>query len=132
LVHIDTDTTIQPNAVRLLVEGELDALAVGAFNAAITRAALLHRRVELDLSEVDFIDGSGLSMLMNAASRARRAGYELAIVEASRQVRRLVEITDTADRLPPLPPTGDGGRAHAGRRFASTAAAAAGTPAFKI
>ena len=101
MVHIDTDTTTKPRVVRLLVQGQLDLTAVGAFGEALTRATRLRWPVEIDLAQIDFIDGCGLSMLMNAMSRARRAGRELAIVDASRYVRRLIEITDTADRLPP-------------------------------
>ena len=102
MVHIDTDTITKPRVVRLLVQGQLDLTAVGAFGEALTRATRLRRPVEIDLAQIDFIDGCGLSMLMNATSRARRAGHELAIVDASRNVRRLIEVTDTADRLPPL------------------------------
>jgi anti-anti-sigma factor len=102
MVRIHADITTKPGAVRLRVQGPLDLDAVGAFGEALTRAARRRLPVELDLGEVDFIDGSGLSMLIDADSRVRRAGHELTIIEASRCVRRLIKITDTADRLPSL------------------------------
>jgi anti-anti-sigma factor len=76
--------------------------AEGVFNEALTRAGRPGQRVEVDLGEVDFIDGSGLSMLIGAQSHSHSVGYELVIVGASRPVHRLIEITDTTDRLPPI------------------------------
>ncbi len=102
MVHIDTDTTTKPSVVRLAVQGQLDLTAAGAFGEALTGAARLRRPIEFDLSGVDFIDGCGLSMLINATSRARRDGREFVIIDASRCVRRLIEITDTAESLPPM------------------------------
>ncbi|HTA15659.1 MAG TPA: STAS domain-containing protein [Solirubrobacteraceae bacterium] len=130
MVHIDTDTTTS-KSVRLLVHGQLDLTATGAFREALAGAARLRIPVEIDLSQVDFIDGCGLSILMNAMGRARRAGFELTIVDASRQVRRLIEITDTADRLPLLE-RADGQRARAQRRLLGEAPAATQAPAFRI
>ncbi|HEY3959149.1 MAG TPA: STAS domain-containing protein [Solirubrobacteraceae bacterium] len=103
MVHIDTDTTTEPGVVRLHVRGQLDMLARGVFGEALTWAARLRRPVEVDLGKIDFIDGAGLSLLMEARRRARSAGRRLTIIGASRCVRRLIEITNTADSLPLLP-----------------------------
>jgi anti-sigma B factor antagonist len=100
MVHVDTAT--RPGALRLSIQGQLDLTAESVFNEALTRATRFARRVEIDLAKVDFIDGSGLSMLIAAEHRARRSGRQLTIIDASRPVHRLIEITGTADRLPPL------------------------------
>jgi anti-sigma B factor antagonist len=100
MVHIDTST--RPTATRLSVQGELDLTTVGALDEALIRAARTGGPVEVDLGGVDFIDGSGLGVLMNAGSRAREAGHELRIVAASRSVRRLIDFTDTADSVSQL------------------------------
>jgi anti-sigma B factor antagonist len=102
MVHIDTTT--RPGALRLTVRGQLDLTAERAFDAALTRAARFagRLRLELDLAAVDFIDGSGLRMLIDAQSRSHRAGQRLTIVDASRPVRRLAWLTGMADRLPPI------------------------------
>jgi anti-sigma B factor antagonist len=128
MVHIDADTSTEPGVVRLQVRGQLDLLARGVFSEALAWAARMRRPVEVDLGKIDFIDGAGLSMLMEARRRALSAGRRLTIVGASRCVRRLIEITNTADSLPLLPrPTATRrtgvrrganarGRAAAGRR----------------
>jgi anti-sigma B factor antagonist len=100
MVHIDTAT--RPGALRLSVQGQLDLAAERVFSQALARAARFGRRIEIDLGQVDFIDGSGLSMLIDAECRARRSDRQLTIVNASRPVHRLIAITGLAGRLPPL------------------------------
>jgi anti-sigma B factor antagonist len=102
------DTTVQPEAIRLSVAGQLDLTAAGAFDEALIRAARVRDVVEIDLAKVDFIDGSGLSTLMAAERRARRAPHRLRIVAASRYVRRLIDMTNTRDHVSPLVPAIDG------------------------
>jgi anti-anti-sigma factor len=114
MVHIATDTSTKPLAVGLFVRGQLDLTAVGALREGITRATRMSRVVEMHLGNVDFIDGCGLSVLIDAMDRASGAGQEIRIVETSGCVRRLIEITDTADRLAPPPIESVGGRAGVG------------------
>jgi|HubBroStandDraft_3_1064219.scaffolds.fasta_scaffold00899_9 anti-anti-sigma factor len=106
MVHISTDTGSKPRAIGLFVQGQLDLTAVSAFRCGLTRAVRSGRSVEIHLREVDFIDGCGLGMLMDAIARAQRAGVELSIVDVSRCVRRLIAVTDTAERLPLFSSTG--------------------------
>ncbi len=132
MVHISTDTTTTPHVVGLFVHGQLDLTAVGAFRDGLTRAARISHAVEIHLDEVDFIDGCGLSMLMDAVAHARHAGYELSIADASGCVRRLIEMTDTADRLPMLLPAQEARRAQGNSALAPKALETVGTPAFRI
>jgi anti-anti-sigma factor len=103
MVHIATDTTTKREVVGVFVRGQLDLTAASAFREGLARAARASRAVELHLGSVDFIDGYGLSMLMDAIAGARRVGHGLRIVDASRCVCRLIDITDTAASLAPLP-----------------------------
>jgi anti-sigma B factor antagonist len=106
MLHIDT--TVSPTATRLSIHGQLDMTASMSFDYALDRAARAGGLVEIDLGRVDFIDGSGLSLLIDAESRARQAGQALRIVAASRNVRRLIDITETAERISPFVPARDG------------------------
>ena len=53
----------------------------------------------LDLSGLEFIDVTGLRVLLRARERARGAGIELAVINASRGVRRLLSVTGTTELL---------------------------------
>jgi anti-sigma B factor antagonist len=62
-------------------EGELDFASVGAFRDALAEAAGPGEAgVLVDLSEVSFIDSSGLGALVELHNRLRRDNRQLAVV----------------------------------------------------
>jgi anti-anti-sigma factor len=76
------------------LRGELDLSGVDRAREAVeqaeaTDAALL----VLDLSELEFIDSTGLEVLLRAARRAHDSGRRLIVARPSRYVRRLLEMT---------------------------------------
>src|SRR5688500_11363783 len=77
----------------LKLSGELDIACEDSFNAAVEEA-LDPAELELtvDLSEIAFIDSSGLRFLLELWARARREEFELAFVQGTGMVRRTLEI----------------------------------------
>lgn len=61
-------------------------------------------RLLLDLSGLDFVDSTGLGVILDLDQRARRGDFELSIVPGPRQVHRVFEVTKLADVLPFQPP----------------------------
>jgi anti-anti-sigma factor len=53
----------------------------------------------LDLSRLDFMDSSGLRLVVVASTRAREAGRRFVLVRGDEQVHRVFEITRMAERL---------------------------------
>lgn len=51
------------------------------------------QNVVIDLSEVDFIDSTGLGVLMGAAKRVRSAGGDIRLVMAGSRLADLIELT---------------------------------------
>jgi anti-sigma B factor antagonist len=86
-----------PGAV-VLVAGELD---IGT--AAPLRDALLDlgdrgaTPIVVDLAGVDFIDSSGVSLLVEAKQRADAAGKELVLRQPTPRVMRVLEVTGLVD-----------------------------------
>ena len=85
------------------ITGELD-LAIGdavadavidAVAAAIVRSAHGEAEVQLDLSEVSFIDCAGLSALLRARRSAAGHGCRVRIAAMSPAVRRLLDLSET-------------------------------------
>jgi ABC-type transporter Mla MlaB component len=76
----------------------------------------LHTLVHFDATRVEFIDSSGLSVLVTLASDVRRSGGFVSM-RASDRVRRVVELCRLGPSLglPPLLP-GAGQRRHVGSR----------------
>jgi anti-anti-sigma factor len=85
---------------RLAVEGELDLSSVSALEEAVADAlggAEDGGVVELDLGGVTFMDSTGLRGLLTARQRAEAAGRRLRVVAATPAVRRVLELTHTAE-----------------------------------
>jgi anti-anti-sigma factor len=84
----------------LTVEGELDIATaprmIGALNEAI---AEMSAPLVVDLSDVVFMDSTGLALLMNARARVVRMGHGFAIICPTGPIARVFEIADMVDSL---------------------------------
>ena len=84
----------------LVLDGELDVATAGALEHQLIQAAADEPALlVLDLSELGFMDSTGLRAVLSAAERARHAAYEFAVVRGSSQVQRLFELTQVGERL---------------------------------
>lgn len=59
-----------------------------------THIAAGNNRISIDLTNVDFIDSSGLGALINALKVARQAGGDLRIAAPSEQVKLILGLTN--------------------------------------
>jgi len=76
------------------LRGELDMSAVDRAREAIEQAeAGPATLLVLDLSELEFMDSTGLEVVLRAARRAHDSGRRLIVQRPSRYVRRLLEMT---------------------------------------
>ena len=84
----------------LAVEGEFDIATAPRMISALNEAfASLERPLVVDLSSVDFMESTGLALLMNAHRRVRRRGQGFAIVCPGGPISRVFEIADMVDSL---------------------------------
>ncbi|MCY3910482.1 MAG: STAS domain-containing protein [bacterium] len=78
----------------LTVTGEIDMATAPRFRqrllGVITGGA---QNVVIDLSGVDFIDSTGLGVLMGAAKRVRSAGGDIRLVMVGSRLAELIELT---------------------------------------
>lgn len=87
---------ISPTEAGLSASGEIDAHTAPTLAAAIDAAG---PEVDLDLSGVEFVDSSGLRVLIDAHQRLADAGGGLRLTKLSEPVRRLLEISGVSDYL---------------------------------
>jgi len=84
----------------LSVEGELDIATAPRMIAAINEAvADVAAPLVVDLSDVVFMDSTGLALLMNARRRVVRLGQGFAIVCPGGPISRVFEIADMVESL---------------------------------
>jgi anti-anti-sigma factor len=85
--------------VRVRLRGELDLATAGLVANRLRRLRERHAPVLLDLDELEFIDASGLRMVLTAAHDARDDGWAFAVTRGSPRVRRLFELLDLDQHL---------------------------------
>ena len=95
------ETQEEEGGLRIVLSGDLDVSTAGSVEE---RLIALEEDVEpslvvLDLRDLFFIDSTGLSLLINAHGRARKAGRHLRIVSGSGPPRRILETTGLTGRL---------------------------------
>jgi anti-sigma B factor antagonist len=91
---------MQAGIVRVQVIGEVDLCTAPLLEQALVRELDAAVHLLLDLSEVSFIDSSGLHAIVSAARTARRNGGMLAVDSPlPGQARRLIEITGLEELL---------------------------------
>jgi anti-sigma B factor antagonist len=82
------------------VSGELDLASSPALEEELERVAKSDATtIVVDLAELEFMDSTGLSVLVRAHQRAEENGRRLGLVNGSQQVQRLLTLTGVADRL---------------------------------
>jgi anti-sigma B factor antagonist len=84
----------------VLVEGELDIATaprlISVLNRAVQEAL---QSLVVDLSDVDFMDSTGLALLINAHRRLTRRRKGFAVVCPPGPLWRVFEVTDMVDTL---------------------------------
>jgi anti-sigma B factor antagonist len=85
------------STVRLYLRGELDMATQARVESALIRAEDSGASViELDLGGLTFMDSSGVHVALDARRRSREKGHSLVLLGGSESVRRVFELTDTA------------------------------------
>ena len=86
--------------VRVRVGGELDLAGAPTLGEVLRRLRERRQAVLLDLDGLEFIDMSGLRVVLAATEEASRDGWEFAVTRGSPQVRRLIALVELDGQLP--------------------------------
>lgn len=88
----------EEEGVRVRVFGSLDMATSPELDAKLTELyAARHRLIILDLGDLDFIDSSGLRLLLGWDAVARSDGMALHLVPGPPAVQLVFDVTGTAD-----------------------------------
>lgn len=99
-----TETELDDTTVELRVAGEIHASTAPEFSERLNSAIESGKRgVLLDLTGVEFIDSTGLSVLLNGLRRVTRVRGAMVIACANPTVLRLFEITKLDSTFEILP-----------------------------
>lgn len=89
-------------AARLSLIGELDIAVADGVEERLRAMREEGRRLRLDLSELEFIDSSGVRVLVLGIKHSRQSGHELEVERTvSGPVERMIEIMGIGSQLWP-------------------------------
>lgn len=81
--------------------GEIDVSNASELRAEIEKALSegSPRRLEVDLSEVAYIDSTGIGVLVGSAARAREEKIDFALIRPQKNVARILKLLRVDDEL---------------------------------
>ena len=95
------EVSSEARATRIVISGELDLASGPELEAELARLRQSPPDVLIvDLRQLDFMDSTGLSILVKAHQQAVEDGREFGLVRGTQQVQRLLELTGVTERLP--------------------------------
>ena len=96
--EIDTEERAGELVVRL--SGDLDLAALETVDIALAQAqADGNRSVQVDLRRLEFIDSTGIRLLLMAHKRAEKKGNQFCVIRGSERIQRIFALTDLDQRL---------------------------------
>ena len=110
------ETVEEDQAVRLTLLGDLDLAGAGTLSTRLEELKAAGRPCRLDLSQLNFIDSSGIQALLLALTDARWNGWPLEVApEVSPTIQRAAQIVGIAQVLWPKDQNANWGPATAPR-----------------
>lgn len=98
--HLSIKREPDPHGIVLRLVGELDLASVRELDRQLRELeAASPGRLLIDLGGLDFMDSSGLALLIRAQQSANANGHRLTLRPGPAQVQRLFELTDAVDRF---------------------------------
>ena len=87
-------------AVLIGVSGELDLASSPELERELEHGATSGAELLIiDLRKLEFMDSTGLSVLVRAHQKVTQAGKQFAVVKGPQQVQRLLSLTGVAEKL---------------------------------
>ncbi|MDA8354402.1 MAG: anti-sigma factor antagonist [Firmicutes bacterium] len=83
----------------LVVSGEVDAYTAPQLREKLMPLCKENREIYLDLSRVDYMDSTGLGVLIGAYKQLRSGGGRLVLTGMSPRLKRLMKITGLTEIL---------------------------------
>jgi anti-sigma B factor antagonist len=97
---LQISSALVDGAVKVSLAGELDLSCTRQMEERFAEIDVqAPARVVVDLGGLEFIDSSGLRMLLLADARAREHGYELVLCPGREPVQRVFEMAGALDIL---------------------------------
>jgi anti-sigma B factor antagonist len=99
-MSMTAEHTVLNNKSLVSVTGEVDVSNADELRCALSEAAHAGTgAVEVDLSNVSYIDSTGIGVLVGAAHRAADANVDFAVLHPQRNVERVLAMLGVSEEL---------------------------------
>lgn len=88
-----SERDLGPGCRDIQVIGELDLAVAGELDEKLDGAVGSYERILIDLGRCDFIDSSGIAVILRAHNRMAEQGQRLAVYAPNDQVLRVLSMT---------------------------------------
>jgi anti-sigma B factor antagonist len=105
--HLRIDVSRAADRVIVSLDGELDMANAALLQRSIEAEDPTAKTIVLDLQRLNFIDSTGLRIILAAKDHCQQHGQQFAITRGSEQVQRLLSITGLAGHLRTLATPGE-------------------------
>ena len=95
-----TTTAAVDGAICVAISGELDLATAPELEAVLAEEYAKGRTLVLDMEGLDFIDSSGIRVLLLACQESQRDGGRLRLTRGSDPVMHALELVGLVDELP--------------------------------
>jgi anti-sigma B factor antagonist len=99
-MSLTANTERRSEAAIVRLEGDLDIATEMQATAALERAMDGARTLIADLRGLDFLDSTGVRVLLSAELQAREAGLRFGVVRGNEMVAKLLAVTRIDQRFP--------------------------------
>jgi anti-anti-sigma factor len=101
LSQFGLEVSSEDRATLIVISGELDLASGPELQAELGRLRQsAPAQLIVDLRRLDFMDSTGLCILVKAHQDAVEDGREFGLIRGTQQVQRLLELTGVAERMP--------------------------------
>lgn len=97
--------SVESERIRIALCGEMDLSNASTAESVFEGAFATSKEVVVDLSELEFLDSTGVALLVRALSREESAKLSF-VPSAAPAVRRLLSLTGLDERMAVSPPEG--------------------------
>jgi anti-sigma B factor antagonist len=106
--HLRIAVSQEDDRIVLSLDGELDMASASLLQRAVEDVELTAKPLlVLDLRRLEFIDSTGLRVILSTRKRCQERDQELAVTQGSQQVERLLSVTGMAEHLRTVSAGGD-------------------------
>ena len=96
----DIERHDEDGGIRIVVRGEVDMTTGDRFEREVLAAEERQpATLTIDLTGVDFLDSTGLQIVLDADVRAQAAGHRLVVLSGEGEAARVFALAEVADRL---------------------------------